>query len=102
MEYFVTFLQTTQNGNRIFNRRFRNQNRLETTFQGGIFFNVFAVFIQRRCANAMQFAAGKHRLEQVACVHAALGFARADNRVQLINKENNLSIAGFNIVQNSF
>ena len=28
--------------------------------------------------------------------------ARADNRVQLIDKENNLSIAGFDIIQNCF
>ena len=98
MEDFVTLLQTAENGNGIFHRRFRHHNRLETALQSGVFFNIFAVFIQRRCADTMQLTARQHRFEQIARVHAAFGLARADDGMKLIDEQNNPAIAGFNIV----
>ena len=40
----------------------------------------------------MQLAAGEHRLEQVARVHAALGAARADDVVQLVDEEDDAAL----------
>ena len=39
----------------------------------------------------MQFTTGQHGLEEVACVHGALGLAGAHNGVQLIDEENDLA-----------
>ena len=50
---FVAFFQTTQNGNGVFYRRLFYQNFLEAALQGGIFFNVVAIFIQGCRADAM-------------------------------------------------
>ena len=50
---FITFFQTTQNRNGIFNGRLRHEYFLETTFQRGVFLNVLAIFIQRRSAHAV-------------------------------------------------
>ena len=41
----------------------------------------------------MQLAAGEHRLEQVAGVHAALGLAGADDGVQLIDEQQDAALA---------
>ena len=60
---------------------------LETAFQRRVLLDILAVLVQRRRADAVQLAARQHRLEQVARIHAALGFARAHNGMQLIDEQ---------------
>ena len=48
--------------NSIINRRFINIDRLETTRQSRVFFDIFSVFVQSRRTDTMQFSACKHRL----------------------------------------
>ena len=72
MKYFIAFFQTTQNGDRVFYSRLVYQNRLETTFQSSIFFNILPVLVQRCSTNAVQFTPCQHRLQQVACVHSTV------------------------------
>ena len=50
----------------------------------------------------MQLAARQHRLEQVARIHTALGFARAHNGMQLVDEQNDAAVAGLDVVQNGF
>ena len=50
----------------------------------------------------MQFATGKHGFKQVACVHCAVGFACADNGVQLVDEQNDLSFALLHFVKYGF
>lgn len=58
---FVAFFQAAENGDRIFYRRLVNHDRLETAFEGGVFFDVFLVFVEGRSPDAAQVAAGQHR-----------------------------------------
>src|SRR5882672_587017 len=67
--HFVALLQPTQDRDRILDRRLLDHDRLEAAFERGVFLNVFAVFVERRRADAVQLAAREHRLEQVARVH---------------------------------
>ena len=60
--YLITILQTTKNGNRILYGRFFYHNRLETTFQSRILFNILTVFIQCGRADTMKLTTGQHRL----------------------------------------
>ena len=57
------------------------------------------VLVERRRADAVQLTARQHWLEQVACVHGALGFARAHNGVQLIDEQDNPALALLDLVQ---
>ena len=50
----------------------------------------------------MEFAAGKHRLQQVACIHGAFGLSCADDGMKLIDEEDDSAVAFFDFVQNSF
>ena len=50
----------------------------------------------------MQLASGKHGLEHIARIHTALRLARANDGMQLINEQNNLSFAVLHILQHRF
>ena len=50
----------------------------------------------------MQFAAGEHGLQEIARVHGSVRLACADDRVQLVDKQNNAAFALFNLRQNGF
>ena len=65
--------------------------RLEAALERGVLFDVLAVLVERGRADAVQLAAGEHGLQEVACVHAALGLARADDGVQLVDEEDDLA-----------
>ena len=47
----------------------------------------------------MQLAAGEHRLEQVGRVHRALGRAGADDRVQLVDEQDDLAVAVLDLLE---
>ena len=67
--------------------RLIDQHRLEAAFEGGVLFDVLAVFVERGGADAVQLAAGQHRLEQVAGVHRPFGLAGADDGVQFVDEQ---------------
>ena len=71
-------------------RRLIDEDRLEAALQRGVLLDVLAVLVERRRADAVQLAARQHRLEHVRGVHRALGRARADDRVQLVDEQDDL------------
>ena len=91
--HLVLLAQAAQDRDRVLDRRLIDDHRLETAFQRGVLFDVLAVFVERRRADAVQLAAREHRLEQVAGVHRAFGLAGADDRVQLVDEQNDLRLA---------
>ena len=44
----------------ILDGRLVDHDRLETTFQRGVFLDILAVLVQRGCTDAVQLAAGQH------------------------------------------
>ena len=58
-----------------------------------------AVLGERRRADHPQFAAGKHRLEDVGGVHRALGVAGAEHGVQLVDEQDDPSLRRDDLVQ---
>ena len=97
MVRFITFLQSAQNRDGILNGGFQHLNGLESAFKGGIFLNVLAVFVKRCRADASQFAAGECRLQHIRRVHGSLRRACADDSVEFVNEEDDLSLGLFNI-----
>ena len=90
----VTRLQTAEDGDRVLDRRLADHDRLESAFQGGVLFDVFAIFVERRGADASQLAAGQRGLQQIRGVAAAFGPAGADDRVQLVDEQNHVASVG--------
>ena len=72
-------------------RRLADEDRLEAPLQRGVLLDVLAVLVERGGADAVQLAARQHRLEHVRGVHRALGRARADDGVQLVDEQDDLA-----------
>ena len=77
-------------------------DRLESALECGVFFDVLAVLVERRCADAVQFTACQHRLEHVGCVHRAVSLARADDGVHFVDEQNDLAVRGFDLFSTAF
>jgi hypothetical protein len=87
----IFLLEPAQDGDGLLHRGFANEHRLEAPRQGRIFFYVLAVFVEGGGADAMQLATRQGRLEHVGGVHGAFGLSGADQRVQLVDKKNDVS-----------
>ena len=64
--------------------------RLEAAFQGGVFLDVFAIFVERGGADALHLAAAQGGLDDVGGVHRAFGRTGADDGVQFVNEQNDV------------
>ena len=84
---FVALLQAAQDGDRVLNRGLADRHRLKAALQRRVLLDVLAVLVERRRAHRAQLPAGEHRLEQVGGVDRALGRAGADDRVQLVEEQ---------------
>ena len=71
-----------------------DEHRLEAPGQGRILLDMLAVFVQRRGADAMEFAARERRLQHVGGVHRPLGLARAHQRMQLVDEQDDFALGG--------
>ena len=100
MKYLIALLQSTKNGNSILHSRLVNHNRLETTFQSGVLFDILTILIQSGCSDTVKFSSCKHRLQHISRIHGSVCFSCAYDQVKLINKENNISLAFFHFLQN--
>ncbi len=101
MVHLIAFLQAPQDRDRVFHRGLIHEHLLEAPLQGGIFFNVFAVFIEGGGADATQFPPGQHRFQQVAGIHRPPSGAGPHHRVDLIDKQHDLPLAGGHLLEHS-
>ena len=76
----------------VLDRRFIDRDRLETALKRGVLFDMLAVLGEGRGADDLDLASGKGGLEDVGGVHAALGIARADDIMHLVDDENNVAL----------
>ena len=95
----VFVLQAAQDRDGILDRRLGHEHRLEASRQRGILLHVLLVFVERGGADAVQFAARQRRLEQIGGVHGAIGLAGADQRVHLVDEQNDAAVRGGDLVQ---
>ena len=98
----VALLQPAQDRDRVGHGGLTDEHRLEAAFERGVLLDVLAVLVERRRADGAQLTARQHRLEQVAGAHGALGCARTDDRVQLVDEEDDLAGCRLDLVQHRF
>ena len=99
MVNLVLFLDAAQYRHGLFDRRFAYEHLLKSALERGVFFDVFAVFIERGRTDSMQLAAGQCRLEHIARIKRALTRARAHDGVQLIDKEDDTPVRLLDLAQ---
>jgi hypothetical protein len=61
MVNFIPFLEAAQNRDRILNGRFPDIDRLEPAFQGRVFLDALAIFIEGGGSDTPKLAAGEGR-----------------------------------------
>jgi hypothetical protein len=83
-----------QDRDRVLHRRLLHQDRLEPPRQRRVLLDMLAVLVERGGADAVQLAPRQRRLEQVGGVHRAVGLARADQRVHLVDEQDDLAGRG--------
>ena len=94
----VAVAQPLQDLDRVRERRLLDLDRLEAALEGGVLLEVLAVLVERGRADRLQLAAGEHRLQDRGRVDRALGRARADERVQLVDEQDRVA-AGADLLQ---
>ena len=67
-------------------------HRLEAPLERGVLLDVLAVLVERGRADAAQLAARERGLQHVGRVHRAFGRAGADERVQLVDEEDDAAL----------
>ena len=92
MVHLVALLQPAQDRDRVLDRRLAHVDLLEAALERGVLLDVLAVLVERGRADHAQLAAREHRLDHVAGVDRALGAARADDRVQLVDERDDLAV----------
>ena len=83
----VLLLEAAQDRHRILDGRLVDEHRLEAAGKGGVLLDMLAVFVERGGADAMQLAARQRRLQKVGRIHRAVGLAGADQRVHLVDEQ---------------
>ena len=88
----VFLLQPAQDRDGVLDRRLRHEDRLEAPGERRVLLHVLAIFVERGGADAMELAAGERRLQQVRGVHGAVGLAGADQRMHLVDEQDDLAV----------
>ena len=101
MVQFVFLLEPAQDRDRVLDRRLADEHRLEAPLQRRVLLDIFAIFVERGRADAMQFAARERRLEQVRRVHRALGFPGADQLVHLVDEQDDVAVGRLDLVEHA-
>ena len=95
----VFVLQAAQDRDGVLHARLGHEHRLEAPRQRGVFLDMLLVFVERGGADAVQFAARQRRLEQIGGVHRAVGLAGADQRMHLVDEQNDAAVRGGDLLQ---
>ena len=96
---FVLVLEAAQDRDGVLDRRLGHEDRLEAPRQRRILFDMLAVLVERGRADAMQLAARQRRLQQIRRVHGAIGLAGADQRVHLVDEQDDAAVGRRHFLQ---
>src|SRR3546814_11186087 len=88
-----------RSADRIRDRWLADEDGLKAPLERGVLFDIFAIFVERRRADAVQFAACERGLEQVRGVHRAFGLAGADPRVNIVDEQDELALARLHFLE---
>ena len=95
----VALLQAAQDRDRVFHRRLVDVDGLEAPLERGVLLDVLLVLGKRGRADRAQLPAGERGLEHVRGVHRALGRAGADERVELVDEEDDRALRLLDLLQ---
>ena len=95
----VALFQSPQDGDGVLHRWRRHEDLLKPALEGGVFFDVLAVLVERGGADHAQLASGQHRLDHVAGVHGPFGRTRSHDGVELVDEGDDLALGVGDLLQ---
>ena len=95
----VFVLQAAQDRDGVLDRRLGDEDRLEPPRQRRVLFDMLAILIERGRADAMQFAARQRGFQQIGRIHRAVGLAGADQRVHLVDEQDDAAFGRGDFLQ---
>ena len=95
----VLLLDAAQDADGVLNARLAHEHRLEAPRQRGVLLDMLAVLVERGGADAVQLAARELGLEQVRRIHRAVGAPGADQRVHLVDEQDDLAARALDLLQ---
>ena len=102
MVSLIALLQTSKNRHSVFDARFTHKNLLESALESGIFFDVFAVFVEGCGADEAELAARQHGLEHVGSRDRSFATTSTHQSVKLINEGDDLTLSVVDLFQHRF
>ena len=97
MMLFVARLQTLEDLQRLGGRWLVDEDGRKAALERGIFFDALAIFVVGGRADHAQLSTRQGRFEHVGCIQRAFGVARANERVQLVDKQDDFAIRGLRL-----
>ena len=94
----VPVAQTLEDLDGVLDGRLAHLDRLEAALKGGVLLDVLAVLVEGGGADGLQLAAGQLRLQDRSGVDGALGGTRTDQRVQLVDEQDDVA-AGIDLLE---
>ena len=98
MVRLVPVPQALEDLDRVRDRRLRHLDRLEPPLEGRVLLEVLAVLVQRGGTDRLQLTPGQHRLQDGGRVDGTLGRARTDERVDLVDEQDDVT-AGADLLE---
>ena len=98
----VTLLQAAQDRYGILGRWLVDHDLLETALQCLVLLEILLELVERRGADGAQLAARQRRLEDVGGVHRPRRLAGPHERVDLVDEEQDLAVAGHDLLHDGF
>ena len=95
----VALLEAAQDRDGVLQRRLADVDRLEAPLERLVLLDVLPVLVERGGADAAQIAARQRRLEHVGGVDRPLGATRADQRVQLVDEQDDAAGGRFDLLE---
>ncbi len=95
----VALLESPEDRDRVLDGRLLHVDGLEAPLEGRVLLDVLLVLVQGRRADRAQLAPSERRLQHVGGVHGALGGSRPDERVQLVDEEDDRALRLFDLLQ---
>ena len=95
----VALLQPAEDGDRVLDGGLRDDHRLEAALQRRVLLDALLVLVEGGRADAAQLTARERRLEEIRRVHLALASAGADDRVDLVDEEDDRALAGLDLLE---
>src|SRR6476620_10139212 len=88
----VLLAKSLEDFDRFVHRGWIDDDRLETALERSVLLDVLAVLVERGRADALQLAARERRLEHVRGVYCTLGRSGTNERVQLVDEQDDLLV----------